>query len=67
MSMITLRGPSTQTTVTGDETNFERFMKWLREYNPATSTEDYYPLRTDNRVIQCRIKARKLGLNATQK
>ena len=62
---LTLRGPSSEFTVeTEDSMLFERFLKWLKFYNPApvVMKMDYYPIKTEQRIIICRIKARKLNL-----
>lgn len=61
---ITLRGPvKTITIVNNNGEAFEKFINWLKEYNPAnTLNYQNYPIASDNRIIACKIKARKLSL-----
>lgn len=66
MLEITLRGPqSTITASTDNQEIFDKFKNWLSEYNPVKKKnriEDGYPIKTENRIAACRVKARRLGL-----
>ena len=64
---IILKGPQTTTVIKGNPTNevlFIKFLLWLKKYHP---TKDFdlndYTVKSENHLIACRIKARKLGLN----
>ena len=62
---LTLRGPSSSFTVEAENSElFKKFLNWLKEYNPAPYSTDmeYYPIITEQRLIACRLKARRLNL-----
>jgi hypothetical protein len=64
-SMVTLIGPSTSISVMkgGSEEAFAHYLSWLQEYNPDPNADfANYPIRTETRIIQCRLKAKMLGL-----
>ena len=64
---ITLKGPETTTVIEGnasDEVLFIKFLKWLRQYHPTKKFDlNCYPVKSENHLTACRIKAKKLGLN----
>lgn len=66
MLKITLQGPqSTITASTDNQEIFDKFKNWLLEYNPIkkdTRIENGYPIKSENRIVACRVKARRLGL-----
>lgn len=61
---ITLVGPESSTTITTENNDsFKAFLNWLAVFNPVKDYElNRYPIKTENRLKACRIKARKLGL-----
>ncbi|MBQ2938258.1 MAG: hypothetical protein IJE05_05230 [Clostridia bacterium] len=63
---ITLQGPETTTVIEGnpkDEVLFNKFLSWLKKYHPTKKFSlDCYPVKSENHLIACRIKAKKLGL-----
>lgn len=63
---ITLRGPKTTTIVKGnpnDEILFIKFLFWLKEYHPHDDIDlSNYTVKSENHLIACRMKAKKLGL-----
>lgn len=64
MYKITLRGPETTAIVSSDDASkINKYRAWLEEYNPAKTADlSVYPIKAESRMIACRIKARKLGL-----
>lgn len=64
MNQITLVGPNQKIIAcTNDSNKFNKFVDWLKEYNPTeTLNLDNYLIQSDNRIIMARIKAIKLGL-----
>ena len=63
MEKITWVGPSSTATVEkSDIKKFDKFLSWLIEYNPSEHCDlDHYSIKTDNRLIASKIKARKMG------
>lgn len=63
---ITLQGPKTSTIIEGnpkDKTVFINFLSWLKKYHPTKEINlNCYPVKSENHLIACRIKAKKLGL-----
>lgn len=66
MDRIILRGPENTAIVTATDSTketFEKFLAWLKEYNYAKKWDyESYPIKSQSRLSQCKIKARKLGL-----
>lgn len=66
MDRIILKGPESTAIVSSENSNketFEKFLAWLKEYNYAKKWNfESYPIKSQNRLSQCKIKARKLGL-----
>ena len=63
---ITLKGPKTTTVIEGnpkDEVLFIKFLSWLKEYHPTKEFDlSNYPVKSENCLTACRMKAKKLGL-----
>lgn len=65
MYKITLVGPETTCNATTDSLEaYNQFIKWLREYNPIKGklNTSAYPISSENRMIACRAKARRIGI-----
>lgn len=64
---ITLKGPLTTSTIEGVSDNeciFIRYLYWLNKYHPTDNFNfDNYVVKSENHLIACRIKAKKMGLN----
>lgn len=67
---IVLSGPETGAVVsTTDEKKsekFDHFISWLSEYRPAAYTVgEPYPIETERKLMSCKMKARRLGLEVS--
>lgn len=69
MYKITLVGPeSTCNATTESSEAYDQFISWLREYNPIKGklNANAYPISSENRMIACRAKAKRIGFTVVQ-
>lgn len=65
MAKITLISSDSTAVVSGEGKEFNHFLDWLNYYNPTTLGSikwGYCPIDSENRLIACKVKARKLNL-----
>lgn len=64
MDKITLVGPN-QTILVGtdDIKKFNKFIDWLKEYNPTEILDlKNYHIKNEKRLVMAKLKAKRLGL-----
>ena len=64
MDKITLVGPNQKVlVVTNDRAKFNKFIDWLKEYNPTEILDlKNYHIKNEKRLVMAKLKAKRLGL-----
>lgn len=64
MNKITLVGPNQTIFVgTDDIKKFNKFIDWLKEYNPTEILDlKNYHIKNEKRLVMAKLKAKRLGL-----